>query len=56
MVVERDVARRHLALVTDRFYDRDWRREHRSEGAYPQDYLWSAAAAWIDLDNAIQER
>jgi hypothetical protein len=39
--------------VTERFHDRTWRREHRGEGVYPQDHLWSAAAAFLDLDDAV---
>jgi hypothetical protein len=50
--VERDVAREHLARVTGLFYDRDWRRERRG-GEYPESHLWSAAAAYLELDDAI---
>jgi hypothetical protein len=31
LLVERDVGRRHLASVTESFYDQDWRREHRGD-------------------------
>jgi hypothetical protein len=53
LLVERDVGRRHLA-VTQSFYDRDWRREHRGEGVYPEDHLWWATAAFLELDDAMQ--
>ena len=52
LVVERDAAREHLVSVTGLFYDRDWRRECRG-GEYPESHLWSAAAAYIELDDAV---
>lgn len=53
LVAEREVCRRHLAEVTDRFYEGDWRGAHRHEGIYPQDHLWWAAAGFLELDDAI---
>jgi hypothetical protein len=52
LLVERDAAREHLARVTGLFYDRDWRRECRG-GEYPESHLWSAAAAYLELDDAV---
>jgi hypothetical protein len=54
VVVERDTGRRHLAEVTERFYDRDWRREHRGS-EYPESHLWWAAAAYLELDDAVRD-
>jgi hypothetical protein len=54
LLVERDVARRHLASVTESFYDRDWQREHRGDSVHAEDHLWWASAAFLDLDDAIQ--
>jgi hypothetical protein len=51
---EREVSRRQLARVVDRFYDRDWRREHKHEGVFPQDHLWWAAAGFLELDDALR--
>jgi hypothetical protein len=51
---EREVSRRHLARVIDRFYDRDWRRQHKHEGVFPQDHLWWAAAGFLELDDALR--
>jgi len=51
---ERDVSRRQLAQVIDRFYDRDWRRQHKHEGVFPQDHLWWAAAGFLELDEALR--
>ena len=44
-------ARRHLASVTNSFGDRDWRRDHKGDGAYPEDTLWAAAAGFVELDD-----
>jgi hypothetical protein len=54
LLVERDVGRRHLAAVTESFYDQDWRREHRGDGVHAEDHLWWATAAFLELDDAIQ--
>jgi hypothetical protein len=51
---EHAVERRNLEVVTESFYERDWRREHRGDGTYPADYLWWAAAGYLDLDNALR--
>jgi len=53
LLVELNAARGHLAAVTESFYDRDWRRECRG-GEYPESHLWSAAAAFLELDDAVQ--
>ncbi len=49
-----DAAREHLANVTGLFYDRDWRRECRG-GEYPESHLWLAAAAYLELDDAVRQ-
>lgn len=49
--IERAAARAHLAEVTARFDDREWRRDHTSDGGYPEDTLWAAATAFIELDD-----
>ena len=51
--VERATARRHLASVTHSFGDREWRRDHKGDGAYPEDTLWAAAAGFVELDDWI---
>ena len=52
--IERDASRRHLHSVLDRYHDRDWQRDHRGFGMYPEDHLWWAAEAFLDLDEAIR--
>jgi hypothetical protein len=54
LIIERDIGRRHLATVTASFHERDWRREHRGGGIYPEDHLWWTAAGFLDLDEAIR--
>ena len=49
--VERATARRHLASVTNSYGDREWRRDHKGDGAYPEDTLWAAAAGFVELDD-----
>jgi hypothetical protein len=53
--VELDVAMAHLRSVVARYWDHDWRRDHRYDSA-PEDHLWRAAQAVIDLDAAIAAR
>jgi hypothetical protein len=54
LLVERDVGRRHLATVTESFYDQAWRREHRGDGVHAEDHLWWATAGFLELDDAIE--
>jgi hypothetical protein len=53
--IERDLARRHLEATAASFHDRDWRRDHKGDGVYPEDHLWWATAGFLDLDNAVNE-
>ena len=53
--VERDASRRHLHHVLDRYHDREWQRAHRSSTMYPEDHLWWAADAFVELDDAIRD-
>ena len=53
--VERDASRRHLHRVLDRYHDREWQRAHRSYTMYPEDHLWWAADAFVELDDAIRD-
>lgn len=53
LTIERDVSRGHLAAVKAQFYDRDWRRDHNSDGIHPEDHLWWATAGYLDLDDAL---
>lgn len=53
LLVEREVARRHLDEVLDRYHEHAWRREHKGQGTYPEDHLWRASRALREIDHAI---
>ena len=42
----------HLRAVRDSYWDRDWRREHRGLGHYPEHELWDAVNGYLDLHDA----
>jgi hypothetical protein len=42
----------HLREVRDKYWDHDWRREHRGYGRYPENELWEAVEGYLDLVNA----
>ena len=47
-----DTALAHLREVRDKYWDRDWRREHRGGGRYPENELWEAVEGYLDLLDA----
>jgi len=49
------VSRRHLRAVVDRYWDRDWRREHKGYDESPEGHLWRAAAAVAEIQDALEE-
>ena len=53
--IEQRVARQHLNDVLVRYHERDWQRDHRSLGMYPEDHLWWAAEAFRELDEAVRD-
>ena len=52
---ELTVSRGHLRAVIDRFWDQDWRREHKGYDESPEDHLWRAAAAVSQMQDALDE-
>lgn len=42
----------HLRAVRDCYWDRDWRREHRGLGRYPENELWDAVNGYLNLHDA----
>lgn len=50
---ELEVSRRHLRETLDRYWDREWRREHKGFGVYPEEHLWRAASAVADMTDAL---
>lgn len=55
LVTELSASLAHLKRVTDRFPEREWRREHKGFGTYPEDHLWRAAQGYLELRDALQE-
>ena len=49
-----DAALAHLRQVRDKYWDHDWRREHRGNGRYPESELWEAVEGYLDLFDASQ--
>lgn len=48
------VSREHLRTVVEHYYDQGWRRAHRNgEGQQPDDHLWRAATAVVDIEDAL---
>ena len=39
----------HLRMVVDRYWEPRWRREHKGGGVYPEQHLWNAAWAYLQL-------
>jgi hypothetical protein len=39
----------HLQRVDAAYWERDWRREHKGLGVYPEDHLWRATHGYLDL-------
>jgi hypothetical protein len=51
---ELQVSRRHLREMLDRYWDRDWRREHKGYDESPEDHLWRAAQAVTEIGDALE--
>lgn len=51
--VELDRALVQLHTVNQKYWDRDWRGEHRGGGRYPENHLWEAVDGYLDLLGAV---
>lgn len=51
---ELDRSLAHLRAVRQRYWDRDWRKDHRGGGRYPEDHLWEAADGYLDLLDPVR--
>lgn len=49
---ELDAALAHLRAVHDEYWEREWRRDHRGGGRYPENHLWEAVDGYLDLLDA----
>jgi hypothetical protein len=54
LAAELGAALSHLHAVHDSYWDRDWRREHRGGGRYPEDELWEAVHGYLDLHDSAK--
>jgi hypothetical protein len=52
---ELQVSRRHLRVMLDKYWDRDWRSEHKGYDMSPEDHLWRAAQAVTEITDALEE-
>jgi len=46
----------HLRAVEVAYWEREWRKEHRGFGVYPENHLWDAVHGYLDLLAASRER
>jgi hypothetical protein len=53
--MEVDVSRRHLRTVLAAYWDSDWRRLHRGADTSPEDQLWRAGQAAVEIADALDE-
>lgn len=53
---ELESALSHLRSVHGSYWDRDWRREHRSYDRNPEDELWDAVDGYLQLRDAADPR
>ena len=52
--LELSVSSSHLRSVVDLYWDHDWRRDQRG-GTSPEDQLWRAATAVMEIEAALAE-
>jgi hypothetical protein len=45
----------HLRTILDPYWDHDWRRAHKGYDETPEDHLWRAATAFVDIDEALRQ-
>ncbi|KUL29194.1 DUF7711 family protein [Actinoplanes awajinensis] len=43
----------HLRRVEGSYWEREWRRDNRGGGTYPENHLWDATHGYLDLLDAI---
>lgn len=52
---ELDAALGHLRAMTETYWDREWRRDNRGNGRYPENHLWEAVYGYLDLLDAAND-
>jgi hypothetical protein len=56
LVAELEASLTHLRKVEAGYWDRDWRRDHRGSGVYPENHLWEAVHGYLDLLTASRHQ
>jgi len=54
--VELEASLTHLGRVVERYWDREWRADHKGFGRYPEDHLWGAAHGYLDVMRGLAGR
>ena len=49
-----DTALHHLREVAGSYWDDEWRRDHRSNGKYPENVLWDAVYGYLNVLDAAR--
>lgn len=49
LAMELDASLAHLRRTEASYWERDWRRDHRGSGIYPENHLWDATHGYLDL-------
>ncbi len=55
LTVEVDASAKHLRKVLATYWDPDWRRRHKGVDTSPEDQLWRAAQAAVEIADALNE-
>lgn len=55
LTVEVDVSATHLREVLASYWNPDWRRRHKGVDTSPEDQLWRAAQAAVEIADALHE-
>ena len=53
--VEVDASAKHLRKVLASYWDPVWRRRHKGADGSPEDQLWRAAQAAVEIADALHE-
>lgn len=49
LAIELEASLAHLRRVEVAYWEREWRKEHRGFGVYPENHLWDAVHGYLDL-------
>ena len=55
LTVEVDASAKHLRQVLATYWDPSWRRRHKGVDTSPEDQLWRAAQAAVEIADALHE-